>query len=121
MFGFVYVLSNPAMPGLFKIGFSERAPSARCEELSAATGVPHPFEIVMAAEAEDPQKVELDLHKAYSHCRINSGREFFRLSYEQILEIKQFLVEASTFTNILMGSGMVALEEEYYNPMQRAA
>lgn len=35
--GFVYLLSNPHMPGFVKIGFTERDVFERAKELSAAT------------------------------------------------------------------------------------
>ena len=42
--GYVYVLSNPAMPGLYKIG-STRDLTSRLKDLSNGTGVPAEFEI----------------------------------------------------------------------------
>jgi hypothetical protein len=41
--GFVYLLSNPSMPGLLKIGYTERDVTERAAEISAATGVPEPY------------------------------------------------------------------------------
>ena len=41
--GYVYILSNPAMPGLLKIGYTERDVQERVKELSN-TGIPSPFE-----------------------------------------------------------------------------
>ena len=43
--GWVYVLTNPAMPGLVKIGLTSRNPQVRAAELTQATGVPAPFVI----------------------------------------------------------------------------
>lgn len=42
--GFVYVLSNPTMPGLIKIGMTDRLITKRVGELQS-TGVALPFEI----------------------------------------------------------------------------
>lgn len=41
--GYIYVLINPSMDGLVKIGKTTRDPSGRAKELSGATGVPSPF------------------------------------------------------------------------------
>ena len=38
--GYVYILSNPGMPGLLKIGMTRFDPTRRVQELSSATGVP---------------------------------------------------------------------------------
>lgn len=42
--GYVYILTNPSMPGLVKIGMTTRTPDARALELDQ-TGVPTPFEV----------------------------------------------------------------------------
>ena len=42
--GFLCTLSNPAFPGLVKIGWSRKVPTDRAEELFT-TGVPAPFEV----------------------------------------------------------------------------
>ena len=50
----VYALTNPAMPGLVKIGKTSRDdPQARMKELYNSSGVPLPFECVIAVEVED--------------------------------------------------------------------
>ncbi|WP_137137356.1 GIY-YIG nuclease family protein [Pseudomonas asiatica] len=42
-YGFIYCLGNQAMPGIYKIGMTERAPSQRCLELSNSTSAPLPL------------------------------------------------------------------------------
>lgn len=50
--GIVYVLSNPAMPGLVKIGKTTRGSvDARLSELYS-TGVPVPFEGILGSGLE---------------------------------------------------------------------
>ena len=75
--GFVYILSNLYMPDLIKIGCTERSPHARADELSKATGVPTPFQVMCYAEFEDFQSQERSLHGWLNHSRVNDSREFF--------------------------------------------
>ena len=42
-------ITNNHMPGLVKIGYTERLPTMRAEELSSASGVPGSF-VVQTAE-----------------------------------------------------------------------
>ena len=55
--GIVYVLTNPAMPGMVKIGKTGREVEARLNDLYT-TGVPLPFECAYAARVADMDKVE---------------------------------------------------------------
>lgn len=92
MSNIVYVLTNPAMPGIVKIGKTNRDnPQVRMNELYS-TGVPLPFECAIAIETEDEQAaaIEKALHTAFSPQRVNPSREFFEiepLQVEAILRI----------------------------------
>lgn len=88
-YGIVYVLTNPAMPGLVKIGMTTRDNlDARMRELYG-TGVPVPFECKYACKvkASDCAKIEKDLHTAFAPNRININREFFQIKPEQAMAI----------------------------------
>ncbi len=76
-YGFVYVLTSPAMPGLYKVGATTRSPRQRAEELSRGTGVPHEFEVAFYAEVQEPFLWERRVHALLSDKRISSSREFF--------------------------------------------
>ena len=56
--GYLYILSNPSMPGLLKIGLTTRPVLDRVEELNAATGVPTAFKIEAYFESSNPQAHE---------------------------------------------------------------
>jgi hypothetical protein len=77
----VYVLTNPAMPGLVKIGFATDL-VVRLKQLDT-TGLPLPFECFYAAEVTDCRRVERALHEAFDDHRVRKSREFFRLSPEK--------------------------------------
>lgn len=76
--GFVYVLANQAMKGIYKVGFTERDPFVRCEELSRATSVPAAFDLVCFAEYENAQARERIIHRDLAKWRMSQNREFFR-------------------------------------------
>ena len=82
----VYVLSNPAMPGIVKIGMTDKPDvQQRMGELYS-TGVPFPFDCVIAREIEDREAAEIEraLHTAFGPNRVNRFREFFQVDPEQV-------------------------------------
>ncbi|MEO8513440.1 MAG: GIY-YIG nuclease family protein [Ignavibacteria bacterium] len=90
-FGIVYVLSNPAMPNLIKIGFTSNLDvKARMAQIYTS-GVPLPFECVYAAKVTDHERVEKALHTAFGPDRINPKREFFEIEAEQAIAIIKLL------------------------------
>lgn len=91
-YGIVYLLTNPVMPGLVKIGMTaQKDIEKRMRELYT-TGVPVPFECQFACKVNkgDCAKIEKALHAAFAPQRVNANREFFRIQVEQakaILEL----------------------------------
>ena len=83
-YGFIYCMGNRVMPGIYKIGMTDRAPAQRCYELSSSTSVPVPFEVLCFAQVEDPRTVEAEMHEHFAPFRVNGSREFFRLRYSEI-------------------------------------
>lgn len=82
--GFVYVLGNESMPGIYKIGFTMKHPRTRMDELSRATSCPTPFDLLAFIGCEDPYDVEGEIHKALDAYRVNHAREFFKVDPELI-------------------------------------
>jgi T5orf172 domain len=87
----VYVLSNPAMPGLVKIGktYNDNA-ELRLAQLYT-TGVPFPFQVEFACRVENCDEVERALHTAFAPNRINPRREFFQIDAAQAIAILKLL------------------------------
>lgn len=75
--GFVYVLTNEAMPGVVKIGQSSRHPKQRADELFT-TGVPVPFTVYFAIYAPDYLWCEREIHDILQNDRMVPNREFFK-------------------------------------------
>ncbi|MGL5721008.1 MAG: GIY-YIG nuclease family protein [Brevinema sp.] len=90
--GYIYVLSNKAMPRLIKIGFTQRQPAQiRVNEISRQTGVPVPFDIIYVARVTNVRFVEKKLHLFFAKKRNNKRKEFFRIDPEQAKQILQIL------------------------------
>lgn len=87
----VYVLTNPAMPGLVKIGkTTQEEVDVRMKQLFS-TGVPVPFDCAFACRVPDASAVERALHHAFGNTRINPTREFFKIEPERVVSILKLL------------------------------
>ncbi|WP_350345484.1 GIY-YIG nuclease family protein [Klebsiella oxytoca] len=100
MEGWVYVLSNPCMPGIYKVGMTTTSPEVRARELSSATGVPAPFKIEAAFFTHSPLESEKEVHEALSEWRVNDSREFFELPLEEIIHACSQSCEAQVGENV---------------------
>jgi hypothetical protein len=90
-YGIVYVLTNPAMPGIVKIGKTSRGSvDARLNELYS-TGVPVPFECAFAGRVSDESSVEKAFHLAFGPYRLNPKREFFQIEAEQAIALLELM------------------------------
>lgn len=87
----VYVLTNPAMPGLVKIGKTTQEEVDQRMKQLYSTGVPVPFECVFACRVPDASVVEKALHHAFGQVRINPTREFFRIEPDRVVSILKLL------------------------------
>jgi hypothetical protein len=78
-------MSNPAMPGLYKIGFTSRAAEERLQEANQPnTWVPMPFSYEFYKFVANPQAKEGVLHRILAKDRVNPNREFFRVDVEYV-------------------------------------
>ena len=75
--GSIYLLGNPSMPGLYKIGYTTRPIGNRIRELSRSTSVPSPFHCILEIKTAMPSVVECYLHENLSISRASTSREFF--------------------------------------------
>lgn len=75
--GFTYVMTNPAMPGIVKVGFTSHLAEDRAKELHT-TGVPVGFDVVYRAAISHANDVERRAHALLSPYRVAPNREFFR-------------------------------------------
>lgn len=76
MSGYVYILSNPSMPGLLKIGRSINGGHSRAKNMYQ-TGVPVPFVLEFEMLVDSPEDIEAMVHEALQKQRLSRSREFF--------------------------------------------
>lgn len=78
--GYVYILKNPYVPELVKIGYTDRQPQTRAEELSQATGVPGKWQVHHSFRVRHAHQWE---QKIFAHLsKYRETGEFFRLAPE---------------------------------------
>jgi hypothetical protein len=90
--GFVYVMLNPAFPGLVKVGMTERTVNMRARELRT-TGVPSRFIVLWQEYVSDANAVEEAMHKRFTGYRYEEDREFFSVPPQEAIRA---LIEEST-------------------------
>lgn len=80
-------MTNKAMPGLVKIGYTENDVEKRRRELSN-TSVPYPFEIFAIVGPGIVKNADKTMHNWFpKSLRVNDNREFFNITPEYALEI----------------------------------
>ena len=72
--GFVYVLTNAAMPGYVKIGLTQQDDVADRVRQLDNTSTPLPFEVYYAAKVPDCRKLERTLHFVFGEKRARLNR-----------------------------------------------
>ena len=89
MKGWVYVISNKAMPGLVKVGETGQDPELRAKELDT-TGSAQPYVVEYEMLTEERYQIEQQTHKRLSAKRERDRKEWFRCSAEEaVAAIKQ--------------------------------
>ena len=83
--GWVYALSNETYPGLLKIGMTTISPEERAKSL-CTSGVPTPFKVEWSVQVKDAPKVEKQIHDHFSKQRVNSAREFFKITVDELTD-----------------------------------
>lgn len=106
MRGWVYVISNKAMPGLIKVGYTMKDPQLRARELNH-TGSPHPYIVDYEVLVEDPRRIEQMTHVRLRDLR--EGKEWFNCEAEvAIAAIKAVVGQDAIVENYLRASRIKA-------------
>ncbi len=97
MRGWVYVITNPAMPGLVKVGYSTKDPSIRAKELDH-TGSPLPYVVEYDVIVESPYDIEQKIHIKLNKYHV--GKEWFRCKPEEaVVAIHEMVKETALLEN----------------------
>lgn len=88
--GWVYIVTNKALPGLVKIGFTTRQDVNTCLKEFDQAGLPYPYEITYKVWVPEPQELEHSVHQVLDIWREN--REWFRCSADRA----QYAIELLT-------------------------
>lgn len=83
----VYILTNPALGGMIKIGYTSLDPHTRAEQISRGTGVPLGYEVAWAYKCYKGEKIEKEVHKYFKKYRVSPSREFFKVGLEEAKNI----------------------------------
>ena len=79
----VYVLSNPTLPNMLKIGYTRNHPEERAQQISSSTGVALPYKVEFAFHCFNGFDLEQQVHRKLKSYRVNNNREFFQMSLEE--------------------------------------
>lgn len=113
-YGFVYCLSNPSMPGIYKVGRTERSPMLRAEQLSSSTSVPTRFNVLFYIECSNHKETERECHEALHEYRVSISREFFNCDPRSIRDfVSEFAREGYLETKTDSWASLLkSIEEE---------
>lgn len=88
--GYVYILINPSMPGLIKIGKTLRDSRERARQLRT-TGIPTPFQVAFEIFSEEHDNLEASIHRELIDFKVSADREFFRYPMDKAILLLQKL------------------------------
>ena len=84
--GYLYCFSNPSLPGIYKIGMTERTPEERLKEANNFSFVCYPFQIEFYKYVDNVYHNEQMVHRRLGNYRINN-KEFFKVDLDIVREI----------------------------------
>jgi|TARA_R100000084_G_C4633931_1_gene139949 hypothetical protein len=82
----VYILSS-FNNDYYKIGYTKNEPELRAKQISASTGVAHPYKVEFAFQCFNGEALEHEVHRKLKHYRVNSNREFFDVTLHEAIDV----------------------------------
>lgn len=115
MKGWIYVISNRAMPGLVKVGYSTNDPEQRAQELNH-TGSPHPYRVEYELLIDEPFHVEQRVHKMLSSKR--EAKEWFKCTSEEAIAAIKQVAGSGSITETYKGAERAKAEALYQQQLR---
>ncbi len=84
--GYVYVISNPLFPDLVKIGFTDKTPEQRIDQLDS-TGLPESYIEHYRIRTINARELEKRLHMHFDSFRYKKDKEFFKLHPHEVYQV----------------------------------
>lgn len=94
--GFIYIMTNPALKGMVKIGFATDVEERR-KSLSTSA-LPYEYEVYATYETEgklEDKKLHKLIDKLNPELRVSKNREFFVMSAEDAFELLEAIATIS--------------------------
>ena len=123
-FGFIYILSHPSMPSVYKIGLTTNSVHQRIQELNT-TGLPKSFRAEKIFEIREIhlRSVEQHAHKKLKNKDLHHGKEFFKCDISECVEAVEdsILKITDELSEELIGRAKerAELEKEHANSIKR--
>ena len=85
----IYILSNPTLPKMLKIGFTKNRPAERVKQINAGTGVPLDFKVEWAFACFNAHDLEKEVHTYLQAMglRVSKRKEFFYITLDKAKEV----------------------------------
>ena len=90
--GWVYAFANASMPGIVKIGATEREVAERLKEANKSDTWRDAYVIACTAEVADPFATERAIHALLASRRVDPKREFFEITADEARGLFALLV-----------------------------
>lgn len=100
--GYIYIFSNPDIPGLLKVGMTKKVPDIRASELSGNTGVSSKYIIEYYGNVADRVKAEKCAHNRLKQFHHN--KEFFKVAIGTAIYCVETISEKIERTYIKSGN-----------------
>jgi hypothetical protein len=90
---YIYILTNPSLSGMVKVGMTAKHPQERADELHS-TGVPTPYEVaaMWPVPLDELRSWEQKAHNALGKYRVARNREFFSIEADRAIKLLSVVI-----------------------------